>query len=144
MRGHLRVAVFGLALGIVISASGLSDWEELHRMLTLGAGRGGPGWGELRLLLAFGGAVLLSIAGFGALAPDDALPAKPVRAGTIPGALLFGAGWALAGACPGAVLVQLGEGKVEAAVSLAGMLAGARFHEALRRRFGWVRHSCAP
>lgn len=127
------MAGFGLALGIVISAAGLSDWGELHRMFTLA---------EPRLLLGFGGAVVLALLGFRLLAWRDELPAKPVRAGTVPGALLFGAGWALAGACPGAVMVQLGEGKAGALVALGGMLAGAWLHDALRKRLGWARHSC--
>jgi uncharacterized membrane protein YedE/YeeE len=142
VRVHLRIAAFGLALGVVLSASGLSDWGEVHRMFTLGVGRGGPGWGELRLLLAFGGAVVLSIAGFGFFARDDDLPEHPVRAGTIPGAILFGAGWALTGACPAAALVQLGEGKGAAALTLVGMLAGSWLHELLRRRLGWARLGC--
>lgn len=144
MREHLRASAFGLALGVVLSASGLSDWDELHRLFTLGAADAGAGLGALRLLAAFAGAVLLSIAGFSVFAAADALPPRPVHAGTIPGALLFGAGWALAGACPAAAFVQLGEGKLEAGVSLAGMLAGAGLHDALHRRLGWARHSCAP
>ena len=142
MKTYLSVALLGLALGVVISASGLSDWGELHRMFSLGVGRGGPGLEELRLVLAFGGAVVLSIVGFRVLARHDELPSKPIRKGTVPGAILFGAGWALAGACPGAALVQLGEGKLGAVATLAGMLAGAWLHDALRKRLGWARHSC--
>jgi uncharacterized membrane protein YedE/YeeE len=142
VRPHVAVAILGVVLGAVISASGLSDWGEVHRMFSLGIGRAGPAADELRLVLAFGGAVLLSIAGFRLLARRDELPAKPIRAGTVPGAVLFGAGWALAGACPGAALVQLGEGKLGALVTLAGILAGARLHDALRKRLGWARHSC--
>jgi uncharacterized membrane protein YedE/YeeE len=142
VKAHLPVAILGLTLGVVISAAGLSDWGEIHRMFSLGIGRGGPGLDELRLVLAFGGAMILSIVGFRVLARHDELPAKPIRAGTVPGAVLFGAGWAIAGACPGAALVQLGEGKLGAALSLAGMLAGAALHDALRKRFGWARHSC--
>jgi uncharacterized membrane protein YedE/YeeE len=142
VRTHLTVAAFGLALGVVISASGLSDWGEVHRMFCLGVGHGGPAWGELRLLLAFSGAVLLSIAAFAVLARNDDLPERPVRPGTIPGAILFGAGWALTGACPAAALVQLGEGRGAAAVSLLGMLAGSWVYDAAHRRLGWPRHTC--
>jgi uncharacterized membrane protein YedE/YeeE len=142
VRTHLSVAVLGVTLGVVISASGLSDWGEVHRMFSLGIGQGGFTLDNLRLALAFGGAVVLSVVGFRAFARYDEIPAKPVRAGTVPGAILFGAGWALAGACPGAALVQIGEGKTAAFVSLAGMLAGAWLHDALRKRLGWARHSC--
>jgi hypothetical protein len=103
---------------------------------------GGPTLDNLRLVLAFGGAVALSIAGFRAFARHDAIPAKPIRKGTVPGAVLFGAGWAIAGTCPAGALTQLGEGKALALVSLGGILAGAWLHDALRKRLGWARHSC--
>jgi uncharacterized membrane protein YedE/YeeE len=132
-RNHLVLAAFGLALGFVISSAGLSDWGELHRMFT---------FQSLRLLLAFAGAVALSIAGFFLFARRDELPPKAIRAGSCAGAILFGAGWAIAGACPAAAFVQVGEGKWVAVVTIAGMLGGAWLHDVLRKRFGWARHSC--
>lgn len=142
MNGHLAVGVFGLALGIVISSAGFSDWGEMHRMFSLGLGSGGPTLEDLRLMAAFGGAMVVALVGFRLLALRDDLPVKPVRAGTVPGAILFGIGWAVSGACPGAALVQIGEGKAAALVSVAGILAGAWLHDALRKRLGWARHSC--
>jgi uncharacterized protein len=142
VRNHVVIGLFGMALGIVISSAGLSDWGEVHRMFSLGLGRAGPALDDLRLVLAFGGAVAISMVGFRLLARRDELPAKPIRAGTVPGAILFGFGWAIAGACPGAALVQLGEGKAGAAVTLAGILGGAWLHDRLRKRLGWARHSC--
>ena len=142
MKAHLSIAAFGLALGFVISAAGFTDWGELHRMLSLGAGVGGPTLANLRLVFAFLGAVLVSIVAFRLLARHDELPAKAIRHGTVPGAVLFGAGWAISGVCPAGALTQLGEGKALAFVSLGGMLAGAWLHDALRKRLGWARHSC--
>lgn len=132
-RNTVLLAGLGLALGFVISASGFSEWEELHRMFT---------FADVRLPLAYAGGIVIAMAGFFVVARRDQLPPKRFVVGTIPGALLFGAGWALAGACPGAVLVQLGEGKWAALFTLAGILAGARLHDQLRKRFGWARHSC--
>ncbi len=40
------------------------------------------------------------------------------------GGLIFGAGWVLAGACPGTVLAQLGEGKLSAVFTVLGILLG--------------------
>jgi uncharacterized protein len=132
-RSHFVLGALGLAFGFVISMSGLSDWSELHAMFT---------FASPRLLLAFGGAVALAMAGFFLFARHDQLPPKHVVPGTVPGAILFGAGWAIAGACPGAALVQLGEGKWYALVTIAGILGGAWLHDRLRKRFGWARHSC--
>ena len=141
-RPHAVSGVLGVALGFVLSSAGFSDWGEIHRMFTFGVPGGGPSLADLRLTLAFVGAVAVALAGFHLLARHDQLPAKPIRSGTVPGAILFGAGWALAGACPAAALVQIGEGKGAAVVTLGGMLAGARLHDRLRKRFGWARHSC--
>jgi uncharacterized membrane protein YedE/YeeE len=40
------------------------------------------------------------------------------------GAFLFGAGWALAGTCPGTSLTQIGEGKLVAFATVIGIAAG--------------------
>jgi len=40
------------------------------------------------------------------------------------GAFLFGAGWALAGTCPGTSLAQIGEGKLIAFATVLGIAAG--------------------
>jgi uncharacterized membrane protein YedE/YeeE len=136
------MGAFGLGLGFVVSSAGLADWGEVHRMFTLGIPSGGPRLADLHLLVAFATAVAVAMAGFHLLARRDEIPVKRVRPGTIPGALLFGVGWAIAGACPAAALVQLGEGKVEAVATVGGMLGGAWLHDRLRKRFGWARHSC--
>jgi uncharacterized membrane protein YedE/YeeE len=49
---------------------------------------------------------------------------KPWKKGLIAGSLLFGAGWGLAGACPGTALAMIGEGKLGALFTVAGILVG--------------------
>ena len=49
---------------------------------------------------------------------------KPYKPSLIPGSLLFGAGWGLAGACPGTVLAMAGEGKIGALFTIGGILLG--------------------
>lgn len=49
---------------------------------------------------------------------------KPWRGTLIPGALIFGAGWGLSGACPGTALAMLGEGKLSSLFVIGGMLLG--------------------
>lgn len=49
---------------------------------------------------------------------------KPMRRGLFAGAVLLGLGWGLAGACPGTVLVMVGEGKVQALWTVAGIGLG--------------------
>lgn len=143
LRRHLVLAAFGLAVGFVLSAAGFSDPAELRRMFTFGLLEGGPSLASLRLVLAFAGAVAVAALGFFLLARRDALPRRTIDRGTVPGALLFGAGWALCGACPAVALVQIGEGKLAAAVTLAGMLAGARGYREIQRRRRWASRSCS-
>lgn len=129
----IRLALLGVALGATVSGVGLSDYGELHRMFTLR---------DLRLALAFGGALVIAGVGFAIHCRNAQMPARPLRRGTIPGALAFGAGWALCGGCPGAALVQLGEGRVAALVTLAGILAGMRVGQRIQGALRWDAGSC--
>ncbi len=130
---HLRLGGFGLGLGATLSAAGFTDFGELHRMFT---------FRDPRLLLAFAGAVLLAGVAF-AIRCRGRMPRRALQRGTIPGALLFGAGWVLSSGCPGALLAQLGEGKVLALVTLAGTLAGIAIGQRLRAMLRWDTTSCA-
>ena len=47
------------------------------------------------------------------------------------GSLLFGAGWALAGFCPGPALVALGAGYKEALIFVIAMIVGMYIHDHL-------------
>jgi len=57
------------------------------------------------------------------------------------GGLTFGAGWGLAGFCPGPGIVSMASGEVKAAVFVAAMVVGMALFEiaertGLRRRVG--------
>ena len=72
------------------------------------------------ILVAMVGVYLLKDLGMARLA------IKPtVLGGNIIGGLVFGAGWALFGYCPGTSLAALGEGRWDALWGILGMLAGA-------------------
>jgi uncharacterized membrane protein YedE/YeeE len=49
---------------------------------------------------------------------------KAWQPGVFSGGLVLGAGWALSGACPGTSLVQVGEGKLLALFTVAGIVLG--------------------
>ena len=49
---------------------------------------------------------------------------KPYQLGVIIGGTLFGAGWAITGACPGPIYAQIGGGEWMALITLAGALVG--------------------
>jgi uncharacterized protein len=49
-----------------------------------------------------------------------------LHAGVVPGAALFGVGWAISGGCPAIPIIQVGSGYLPALVSIAGIVVGVR------------------
>ena len=71
------------------------------------------------------------------------VPRRRRHPGNLPGGVLFGAGWALTGACPGTSLVQVATGHLLAFATVAGILVGVGFYPVIHRRFfDWVPDSC--
>ena len=129
----LRLALalpLGVALGYSLSRIGFTDYGELHRMFV---------FADLRMFLVFLGAVLVTGLGTALLGRWRSLPHKGIHRGVVIGGVLFGLGWAIAGACPGAALAQLGEGKLTALVTLAGIAMGTALFVAVDRRRALVR-----
>ena len=65
-----------------------------------------------------------------------AFSGKPMRRGLITGALIFGIGWGLSGACPGSAPAMLGEGKLLALFVIAGILLGTYTYTRAAARWG--------
>lgn len=132
---HLRYAVYGLVFGFALSRIGFGDFAEVHAMFV---------FDDLRLLLAFGGGVAVSMVGFVALARLAEMPRRSLHPGSVLGGALFGAGWAVTGACPSIVLVQLGQGHVSALATLAGVIIGVAAYSPIHRRWlPWPFDSCS-
>lgn len=112
---HLWYGLFGLTMGAVLSLVGFTDFAQVHGMFT---------FSKFNLLFVFVSTVALSMVVFGVFSRNSGPAKKQLHKGTIPGSVLFGAGWAITGACPSIALVQLGEGKFLALVTLAGIFAG--------------------
>lgn len=126
---------FGALLGFVISAIGFTDYGELLKMLT---------FESLRMFLAFCGAVAVSIVGYRVLATARPLAKRRMHPGVVVGGVLFGVGWAVSGACPGAAFAQLGQGKLWAIATLAGIALGTFGWQQINARFFHVRKdSCS-
>jgi uncharacterized membrane protein YedE/YeeE len=134
-----RIAEFtvGLVFGLGLMLSGMTDPGKVIGFLDLfGA------W-DPSLALVMGGAISVGVIAF-ALAKRRAstflggalhLPAsRDIDLRLVGGSLLFGAGWGLAGFCPGPAIVSLSAGQSKAAVFVAAMLAGMVLFEWLERR----------
>ena len=124
-RTHVYVAVIGVAFGFTVSMIGFGDFDQLNAMFT---------FQDYRMLLAFAGGVGVAAAGF--LLFDPKRPTRtPIHKGVLPGAVLFGTGWAISGGCPAIPLVQLGAGYLPAAVTLAGVATGMFIFRRINARY---------
>lgn len=120
-----RHIFFGLVFGLVLVRVGATSFDAIAGMFLLS---------DLHLVGVIGSAVALNALGLWWLRRGQirsregaplALATKPLVPGLAVGALLFGAGWALSGTCPGTALAQIGEGKLAGLVTFAGIVAGA-------------------
>jgi len=116
-RGAVLLAsiVTGLALGFVVASIGFGDFGELNRMFT---------FQDLRMFFAFAGAVGLLVVAF-ALLRVRRTPGR-IHAGVVPGAVLFGTGWAISGGCPAIPIIQLAGGYLPALCTIGGIVVGVR------------------
>ncbi|MEU4038828.1 YeeE/YedE thiosulfate transporter family protein [Streptomyces collinus] len=133
-RGAILLAniITGLTLGYTVSQIGFGDYTELNRMFT---------FQDLRMLLSFAGAVVIIMCAF-ALLRVRRTPGR-IHAGVIPGAVLFGTGWAISGGCPAIPIVQVAGGYLPALVTIVGVTVGIRLCRwANARYFHLDRGSC--
>ncbi|RZL35998.1 MAG: YeeE/YedE family protein [Rubrivivax sp.] len=129
----------GLVFGIGLIVSGMADPAKVLGFLDL-AGAWDPS-----LALVMIGAIAVGLVAFAMarrrtttwLGLGMKLPqAGRIDARLVGGSVLFGAGWGLAGFCPGPALVALGMGELKAVVFVAAMIAGMGVFELLQRRGG--------
>ena len=125
MKQVLVRGVLGLFLGLTLSSVGFADYRELSAMLTLS---------DLRLVWVFVGAVTLFGLSLRFLIKTPNFSPRKLHPGIVPGSLFFGIGWAVTGACPGVVFVQIGQGQIVALITLAGIIIGSLFYRRLHNR----------
>jgi uncharacterized protein len=131
----LSALLVGLVFGLGLIVSGMANPAKVLGFLDL-AGAWDPS-----LALVMAGAIGVGLPGF-ALAKkrSTALLGQPMKlpASTVIdrrlvlGSLAFGAGWGLAGYCPGPAIVALGAGQSSALVFVLAMLAGMVAYELLQ------------
>ena len=127
----------GLLFGIGLLVSGMTDPAKVQGFLDL-AGAWDPS-----LAFVMGGAILVGLVAFAVakrrtrtfLGGAMHLPtSRDIDRRLMIGSLLFGAGWGLAGFCPGPGLVSMGAGEPKAALFVAAMIGGMLLFEVLDRR----------
>ena len=129
--------LIGLLFGWGLLISGMTDPGKVIGFLDL-AGAWDPS-----LAFVMGGGVLVGLVGF-ALAKKRTtsflgsamhLPtSRDIDRRLVLGSLTFGAGWGLAGFCPGPGIVAMGAGESKAALFVLAMIAGMLVFEVLDRK----------
>lgn len=133
---HVIYGILGTAMGFILSAIGFPDYDELHNMFA---------FKDTRMFFGFASAVMLISLFYLAMRyfKRISFEKKSYHPGTIPGSILFGYGWALCGACPSIVFIQLGQGKLAALATLVGIYAGVRAYRAFHAKYcQWDTGTC--
>ena len=133
--GNLLAVLFvGTYFGIVLTKSEVVRWQRVHDMFLL---REAHMYQVIAtaILVAMVCMVLLKRLGIRTVtgAPIEYKP-KPFHTGVIVGGMIFGAGWAITGACPGPIYAQIGGGAWMALFTFAGALGGMFLYAWLRPR----------
>jgi uncharacterized membrane protein YedE/YeeE len=135
---HIVTAlIVGLVFGIGLIVAGMTNPAKVQGFLDLA----GP-W-DPSLAFVMGGAILVGLVAFrfagkrerALLGDAMCLPtATRIDRRLVLGSLAFGAGWGLAGFCPGPALASLATGGVKALIFIGAMVAGMIVFELLERR----------
>jgi len=142
----LSALIAGLVFGLGLIVSGMTDPGKVLGFLDL-AGKWDPS-----LAFVMGGAILVGLFAFRiAAGRENALLGEAMRmpAATridrrlVLGSLVFGAGWGLAGYCPGPALASLASGSAKPVVFVIALLAGMALFEILERLPGFHRKQAA-
>ena len=120
----LMSLLVGVYFGIVLTKSEVVRWQRVHDMFL---------FKELHMYLIIGVGIAVAMVAMILIksihaktiegAPIVYKP-KPYHKGVIIGGMLFGAGWAITGACPGPIYAQIGGGQWMALFTLAGAMIG--------------------
>ena len=137
MKYRISEFVEGLLFGMGLLVSGMTDPGKVLGFLDL------LGAWDPSLAFVMGGAILVGVFAFAiAKKRSNSFSGGAMRFPTqteidkrlLVGAVIFGAGWGLAGFCPGPALVSLAAGQPKAAVFMGFMLAGMFLCEVIDRR----------
>ena len=134
---RLSEFIVGLVFGLGLLLSGMTDPGKVLGFLDL--------FGQWDPSLAFvmGGAILVGFFAFAfAKKRTTSLLGGALRLPTsnvidkrlVIGSLLFGAGWGLAGFCPGPALVSMASGQAQALIFVAAMVVGMIGFEMIERK----------
>lgn len=129
---YASVLLMGVYLGILFVKSEVASWERIHNMFL---------FKEAHMYLIIGLAIGVAMLSMLLIKRWDikSVEGKPIKyepkpyhTGVIIGGMLFGAGWAITGACPGPIYAQIGAGAWMALFTFVGAMLGMFGYAALK------------
>lgn len=122
---YLKFLAIGVFIGIVLYKSEAASWFRIYEMFQ---------FGSFHMFGIIGSAVVLGLIGVQIIKRKDLkaigkqeMALNPKEKGVakyLIGGILFGLGWALAGACPGPMYILAGAGYISIFVVIAAALLG--------------------
>jgi uncharacterized membrane protein YedE/YeeE len=131
---HASVLLMGVYLGVLYVKSEVDSWELIHNMFL---------FNEAHMYLIIGLAISVAMLSMTLIRRFDikSVDGKPIKyepkpyhTGVVLGGMLFGAGWAVTGACPGPIYAQIGAGAWMALFTFVGAMLGMFSYAALKPR----------
>jgi uncharacterized membrane protein YedE/YeeE len=131
---NLKYLVVGALFGIVFVKAEIVSWFRIQEMFRLQS---------FHMYGIIGSAVLVGMTSIWLIKRfnirtiyGEAIEFHPKKysKGQVYGGLLFGAGWAITGACPGPLFAQIGTGATAVLVTLLSATAGTWFYGLLRKK----------
>jgi uncharacterized membrane protein YedE/YeeE len=124
----------GLAFGFVLAAARLNDYDVIHGMLLL---RQFDLWLMFAATIGTAAPLLWLLERRRWQTPLGGrlkVQRSPVEPKNVLGAMVFGAGWAITGACPGTALAMVGSGTLLGLFIMAGLLSGILVRDTVAAR----------
>lgn len=129
---NIKFLFFGLLFGIILSKAEVVSWYRIYEMFK---------FQSFHMYGVIGTAVITGVILFyffrkGTIKTHlgKQIEIEPKKRGyrNIIGGIIFGLGWALAGACPGPMFILLGRGVLAIVVVIFGSLLGAFLYHAIK------------
>lgn len=126
--------IMGTYFGIVLTKSEVVRWQRVHDMFL---------FNEPHMYLIIGVGVAVAMISMLVIKATQAksiegqaivYKPKPFHLGVVIGGTIFGAGWAIAGACPGPIYAQVGAGAWMGLFTLVGALIGTFLYASIKSK----------
>lgn len=132
---YITYLVIGIFFGIVMFKSEAASWFRIYEMFQ---------FGSFHMYGIIGSALVLGIIGIQIIKKKDIKPIDGSEMRLTPkdkgvtryllGGIIFGLGWALAGACPGPMYVLAGAGYTSIWIVIFGAMLGTFVYGLLKKR----------